>query len=72
MQTESQNLYIPPLEKSDGSLTTSSQESANVLAAFFETTFTDEDTNTLPSFSKRLGHVYLSDVQISEEIIYTS
>ena len=68
MQTESQNLYIPPLEKSDDSLTTSSQESANVLAAFFETTFTDEDTNTLP-FSKRLGHVYLSDVHISEEII---
>ena len=53
----------------DGSLTTPSQESAKVLADFFETTFTDEDINTLPSFSKRLGHVYLSDVHISEEII---
>ena len=48
---------IPPLERSDSSLTTSNQESANVLASFFEITFTIEDTSSLPSY-------------ISEEIVF--
>ena len=59
---------IPPLEKSDSSLTTSSQESANVLAAFSKTTFTNEDTSILLPLSKRLDHLYVH-TYISEEII---
>ena len=61
---------ISSLEKSDGSLTTSNQEAANVLASFFETTFTHEDTSSFPLFPKKLDHFYLSDVHISEEFVF--
>ena len=61
---------IPPLEKSDGSLTATNQEAANVLASFFEATFTNEDVSSLPEFSERLGDYYLSDVYISEEVVF--
>ena len=61
---------IPSLEKSDGSLTASSQEAANLLASFFETTFTNENVSNLPEFSNRLSGCYLSDVHISEKEIF--
>ena len=84
MKTNSKALYsyvkskqkvrtsIPPLEKSDGSLTVSNQEAASILTAFFETTFTNEDISSLPSFSGRMGNLYLSDVHISEDVVFTS
>ena len=59
---------MPPLEKSEGSLTASNQEAASILAAFFETTFTNEDISCLSLFSGRLGNLYLSDVHISEDV----
>ena len=40
-----------------------------VLQPFLKQLSQMKDTNTLSSFSKRLDHVYLSDVHISEEII---
>ena len=61
---------ISPLEKSDVSLTATNLEAANILASFFETTFTNEDVSSLPEFSKRLGDCYLSDVYISEEVLF--
>ena len=61
---------IPPLEKSDGSLTANNQEAANVLVSFFETTFINEDVSSLPEFSERLGNCYLSDVYISKEVVF--
>ena len=60
----------PSLEKSDGSLTASNQEAANLLASFFETTFTNENVSNLPEFSDRLSGCYLSDVHISEEEVF--
>ena len=41
-----------------------------VLHSFFETTFTNEDISCLPSFSGRLGNLYLLDVHISEDVVY--
>ena len=61
---------ITPLEKSDGSLTATNQGAANVLASFFETTFTNEDVSSLPEFSEKLCDCYLSDVYISEEVVF--
>ena len=64
-------LLSPPLDRSDGSLTTCNQESANVLVSFFKQLLLLKiQVVYLPSFSNRLDHHYLSDVHISEEIVF--
>ena len=58
------------LKKSDGSLTASNQEVASTLATFLkQLIIMNEETSSLPTFSRRLGDFYLSEVHISEDVV---
>ena len=48
---------IGPLKKPDGSLTTTSEESAEALACFFKSVFVHEDLHELPNMPSRIDDV---------------
>ncbi|XP_065891034.1 uncharacterized protein [Dysidea avara] len=59
---------IGPLEKTDGSSTTSDEEITDVLNRYFESTFTQEDLSYIPSPPFR-SEESICDVNISESIV---
>ena len=60
---------ISQLEKIDGTLTNCREESAEILNRFFESVFTKEDPNTVPTFTPVVG-TSLVDIHITETDVY--
>jgi len=61
-------ISLGPLERGDGSFTTSDAEVANDLNRFFESTFTEEDLSDVPVPPFRFKQT-ICDVTISEAVV---
>ena len=60
---------IGPLKKPDGSITTTSEESAEALACFFKSVFIHEDHHKLPNFPSRVGDA-IPKLTVTEALVY--
>ena len=56
--------HIGPLENSSGSLTSDNQEMAEILSKFFQSTFTDENLESIPNTSECLPEISLTKQSI--------
>ena len=57
---------VPQLERSEGSMTESDQQKAEVLNEFFQSVFVEEDTSKLPDFDLRTDNV-IEDIEFTVE-----
>ena len=55
--------------KEDGSLTSEDQEKAELLNKYFKSVFTREDISVIPTLKDRHNNVYLTDMDITEDIV---
>eukprot|EP00794_Sanderia_malayensis_P008776 gene8776-9714_t len=57
---------VPQLQRSDGSMTESDQQKADVLNEFFQSVFVEENTSKLPDFDIRTDNI-IEDVEFTVE-----
>ena len=62
--------FIPHLQRSDGQIADSDHENAEILASFFESTFTTEDTSFIPDFPQKSDSI-LSNIDISTDLVFS-
>ena len=62
---------IPTLDKPDGSKAETPREKANVLNKFFNSMFTIEDVDNIPSPLENFEGGVLSDIEITIDMVYT-
>nr|XP_054764721.1 uncharacterized protein LOC129271371 [Lytechinus pictus] len=62
--------WLPDLKKTDGTFTSTDEEKAEILNAFFETTFTEEDTSSIPQLEGRQSAGCLSALDITPEDVH--
>lgn len=60
---------ISALEKQDGSLTTSDQETAETLNNYFTTVFVNEEIEVIPHMESRQPTTPLTNINITEELV---
>ncbi|XP_041474808.1 uncharacterized protein LOC121423522 [Lytechinus variegatus] len=61
---------LPDLKKTDGTFTSTDEEKAEILNAFFETTFTEEDTSSIPQLERRQSAGCLPALDITPEDVH--
>ena len=62
--------HIPYLQHSNGQLAGSDKENGQILASFFESTFSTEDTSSIPEFTQRSDNM-LTSIDISVEVVFS-
>ena len=62
---------IPTLDKDDGSKAESPTDKANVMNSFFNSVFTIESLDNIPSALKEFQGEILSDIEITTDIVYS-
>ena len=65
----SRSTGIPNLTKTDGNLTSSDDEKANVLNSFFSSVFTQEDLSDIPNIENLSKNTFLTDIIITRDAV---